>query len=160
MNELVFVEDIKIENMIYEFRGKFVMLDSDLSKLYCCKNGTKCIISAVKRNMNKFPDDFYFQITKEEFGYLKSHFVTSSWNNYGGIRKMPHVFTEEGVAMLASVLKTEVASRVSVNIMRAFIKMRKFITINNNFSERISNLETKYIEHDTKIDILFDKLSR
>ena len=159
MNKLMFVEDIKIENMIYEIRGKFVMLDSDLARLYGCKNGTKEINQAVKRNIDRFPDDFYFQLSEEEFEYLKSHFVTSSWNNYGGIRKIPHVFTEEGVAMLASVLKTEVASRVSVSIMRAFVKMRKIISLNNNYNDRISNLETKYIEHDSKIDTLFDKLS-
>ena len=159
MNELAFIEDIKIENMIYEIRGKFVMLDSDLAKLYNCTNGTKEVNQAVKRNIDRFPDDFYFQITKNEFDDLKSQNVTSSWNNYGGVRKLPHAFTEEGVAMLASVLKTEIASKVSVNIMRAFVKMKKIISINNDYIGRISNLETKYIEHDNKIDLILNKLS-
>ena len=114
MNEVVTKEDIKIENMIYEIRGKQVMLDSDLARLYECANGTKTINQAVKRNINRFPNDFYFQLEAEEFLNLKSQFGTSSWNNYGGIRKLPYVFTEQGVAMLATVLRTDVASEMSL----------------------------------------------
>ena len=127
MNEIT-NKDFIIENLIYEIRGKQVMLDSDLAKLYECKGGTKVINQAVNRNIERFPIDFYFQLTNEEFSNLKSRIVTSSSkNNYGGIRKLPYVFTEQGVAMLATVLRTSVASQMSVAIMRAFVAMRHYI---------------------------------
>ena len=151
------LEEIKIENIIYEVRGKQVMLDSDLAMLYGCKNGTKDINKAVKRNLDRFPEDFYFQISKNEFENLKFHFGTSSANNYGGIRKLPHVFTEQGVAMLATVLRTENASRVSVKIMRTFVAMRKFINENKDIFRRLTTVEYKLLEHDDQIDELFDK---
>ena len=153
------VKENKIENMIYEIRGMQVMLDSDLAKLYNCANGTKDINKSVKRNNERFPNDFYFQITKAEFDNLKFQNGTSSWNNYGGIRKLPYVFTEQGVAMLASVLRTKVASIVSVLIMRAFVQMRHYI---GNSEIRLCNVETKVIEHDKNIKLLqesFDKLT-
>ena len=140
MNELIVEEKINIESMIYEIRGKQVMFDSDLAKLYQCKNGTKAINQAVSRHLGRFPGDFYFQLTKIEFDNLKSQFGTSSLNNnYGGIRKLPYVFTEQGVAMLATVLRTEIASKVSIDIMRAFVTMRHYI--GNNL------LEQKYINN-------------
>lgn len=121
----------------------------DLARLYKCKNGTKVINQAVNRNIDRFPKDFYFQLTYNEYLNLKSQIVTSSYNNnYGGVRKLPYVFTEQGVAMLASVLRTDIASQISVNIMRAFVIMRHYIDINEY---RISNLETKIIEHDNDI---------
>ena len=147
-----------IENLIYEIRGVHVMLDSDLARLYKCKNGTKSINLAVNRNGVRFPMDFYFQLTKEEYNNLKFQIETSSLNkNYGGIRKNPYVFTEQGVAMLASVLKTEIASQMSVTIMRAFVAMKRYIG-NNEY--RLSNIETKIIDHDNSIKFLkeaFDK---
>ena len=85
MNEMIEKENVTIENMIYEVRGKQVMLDSDLAKLYGCKNGTKVINQALNRNIERFPKDFYFQLTKDEYKNLKSQFVTSSSNNYGGL---------------------------------------------------------------------------
>ena len=106
------------------------MIDSDLARLYGCVNGTKTINQAVKRNVDKFPDDFYFQLTKNEFFNLKSQVGTSSWNDYGGIRKLPYVFTEQGVAMLATIIKTKVATEMSITIMRAFVAMRKYISSN------------------------------
>ena len=106
MNKLFLKEEIKIENMIYEIRGKQVMLDSDLAFLYECKNGTKTINQAVNRHINKFPKRYMFQLTKEEYLNLKSQIGTSNINNYGGVRKLPNVFTEQGVAMLATILKT------------------------------------------------------
>ena len=127
MNELI-VKETKIENMIYEIRGKQVMLDSDLAKLYECKNGTKDINKAAKRNISRFPEDFYFQLTRTEVQSLRFQNGTSSHNkeNYhGGNRYLPYVFTEQGVSMLSSVLKTEKASGVSISIMRAFVAMRK-----------------------------------
>ena len=122
-------EELNIENMIYEIRGKQVMLDSDLAKLYQCKNGTKSINLAVNRNVKKFPNDFYFQLTNNETENLRFHFETSnSTTNYGGKRYNPYAFTEQGVAMLATILHTPVAAEVSVNIMRTFVKMRKIIS--------------------------------
>ena len=110
MNNTFIKDEVVIENYIYEIRGKQVMLDSDLARLYECVNGTKSINLAVNRNIERFPDDFYFQLTKEEYNNLKFQFETSrSSNNYGGVRKLPYVFTEQGVAMLATVLKTKVA---------------------------------------------------
>ena len=122
-------EELNIENMIYEIRGKQVMLDSDLAKLYQCKNGTKSINLAVNRNVKKFPNDFYSQLTNNETENLRFHFETSnSTTNYGGKRYNPYAFTEQGVAMLATILHTPVAAEVSVNIMRTFVKMRKIIS--------------------------------
>lgn len=123
MNEIKENEQIKIVEMIYEIRGKQVMLDRDLAKLYQCANGTKDINKAVKRNLERFPDDFYFRLTKEEDERLRFQNGTTNMS-----RSLPHVFTEQGVAMLSSVLKTEVASNVSVGIMRAFVAMKKYIS--------------------------------
>ena len=152
------------QNMIYEIRGQLVMLDSDLAKLYECVNGTKDINKAVNRNNVRFPNDFYFQLTEEEFINLKFHFGTSSLNNsHGGTRKLPYVFTEQGVAMLASVLKTEIASKISVGIMRTFVMMRKYISktlinsdaIINNHENRIKKLEETFNKLEVKKEHLF-----
>lgn len=148
---------IDIENMIYKIRGKQVMLDSDLARLYGCKNGTKSINLAVKRHINRFPGRYMFQLTKQEYENLKFQFETSSSSNYGGVRKLPYSFTEEGVAMLATILKTPIAEQVSIAIMDAFVMMRRYIS-NNDYSTRISNIETKLIDHDNKFDQIFDKL--
>ena len=144
-------EELNIENMIYEIRGKQVMLDSDLAKLYQCTNGTKTINQAVKRHINKFPERYMFQLSKIEYDNLKSQFGTSSLNNYGGVRKMPYAFTEQGVAMLATILKTSIADNVSMKIIDAFVYMRKYIS--NNL------IEQKYInkmvfDHDNEIKLL------
>ncbi len=156
MNNLI-KDEVNIENLIYEIRGVQVMLDSDLAKLYKCANGTKTINQAVKRNIEKFPKDFYFQLTNEEYLNSKSHFGTSSWNNYGGTRKMPYVFTEQGVAMLATIIKTNVAAKMSVAIMRAFVAMRKYIS-NNLLEQRyINNL---VIEHDSQIKLLQESFQK
>ena len=157
MNNVILNEKEKIENMIYEIRGKQVMLDSDLARLYECKGGTKVVNQAVNRNIKRFPEDFYFQLSKEEFYNLKSQFVTSSTNNnYGGIRKLPYVFTEQGVAMLASVLKTEVASEVSVRIMRAFVLMKKYISTNLIEQKYINEL---VVRDSKRIDLIEEALS-
>ena len=155
MNNITLTNQINIEDLIYEIRGKQVMLDSDLAKLYNCTNGTKEINQAVKRNIEKFPEDFYFMLTEQEYTNMKSQFVTSSLNSYGGRRNTPHVFTELGVAMLSSVLKTEIANKVSVNIIRAFVNMRKYIKTNLIEQTYINNL---VLEHDTKINKILDKL--
>ena len=158
MNNTIVKDEVNIENLIYEVRGKQVMLDSDLARLYGCANGTKTINQAVKRNVDKFPDDFYFQLTKNEFFNLKSQVGTSSWNDYGGIRKLPYVFTEQGVAMLATIIKTKVATEMSITIMRAFVAMRKYISSNLIEQKYINNM---VLEHDSQIKLLqstFNKL--
>jgi len=152
-------DDDSLNNLIYEIRGKQVMLDSDLGRLYQCSNGTKTINQAVKRHIDRFPEDFCFQLTWEEYENLKSRFVTSSLgNSYGGVRKLPYVFTEQGVAMLATTLRTEVASKMSIAIMRAFVAMRHLMAP--------TLLEQKYIntlvmeDHDKvkALEISFNKL--
>lgn len=160
MNSLLEREDVKIENMIYEIRGVEVMLDSDLARLYHCSNGTKDINKAVKRNINRFPQDFYFQLNKEEY-YEILRFQSGTLELEQGkySKYLPYVFTEQGVSMLASVLHTNLAEEVSIRIMRSFVKMRRYIG-NNEF--RLSNVESKIIEHDNSIKLLqesFDKLS-
>ena len=156
-------EVVNIKNKIYKIRGVEVMLDSDLAKLYKCTNGTKSINLAVNRNIEKFPEDFYFQLTKEEYNDLKFQIETSSWNDYGGIRKLPYVFTEQGVAMLATVLHTKVAAEVSVDIMRAFVLMRKTLNSLINYDKKfylienkLLNIDTKLIEYDSKLNEIFD----
>ena len=152
-------EELNIENMIYEIRGKQVMLDSDLSKLYQCKNGTKSINLAVNRNVKKFPNDFYFQLTNNETENLRFHFETSnSTTNYGGKRYNPYAFTEQGVAMLATILHTPVAAEVSVNIMRTFVKMRKIISSNLIEQKYINELVIKDNERINLLEESFLKL--
>ena len=163
MNEIS--EKLSIEKMIYEIRGKYVMLDSDLARIYECKNGTKVINQAVNRNIERFPIDFYFQLTEEEFQNLKSQFVTSSLNEnnnlkfqfqtsnskHGGIRKLPYAFTEQGVAMLATVIRTKIAAQTSVNIMRAFVAMRKYISSNLIEQKYINNIVLE--DHDKIVNL-------
>jgi len=164
-------EKINIKDLIYEIRGKEVMLDSDLAKLYGCNNGTKDINKAVKRNIERFPGNFYFQLSKQEaleisrfqFGTLNKNGDNRGYN----IKYKPYVFTEQGVAMLSSVLRTKDAARVSVNIMNAFVEMRKFINENKDLFKRIISIEnkTEYIEStllefDNNFKILFDKFDR
>ena len=152
-------EELNIENMIYEIRGKQVMLDSDLAKLYQCKNGTKSINLAVNRNVKKFPNDFYFQLTNNETENLRFHFETSnSTTNYGGKRYNPYAFTEQGIAMLATILHTPVAAEVSVNIMRTFVKMRKIISSNLIEQKYINELVIKDNERINLLEESFLKL--
>ena len=153
-------EILNIENKIYVIRGKEVMLDSDLAKLYECKNGTKTINQAISRHKDRFPNDFYFQVTNDEYEDLKSQIGTSSWNNYGGIRKLPHVFTEQGVAMLATVLKTNIASEISINIMHAFVKMRHYLIDNKDIYKSLNNLNLRLSDTEDKVDKLFSKFDK
>ena len=155
INDLIEKEDIKIENMIYEIRGKQVIFDSDLAELYKCKNGTKTINLAVKRHINRFPERFMFQLTDEESKlYLRFQFETS--NMKGGRRYNPYVFTEQGVAMLATVLRTPVAEEVSIRIMDAFVAMRKYISTNLIEQKYINDLVLK---DSKRIDLLEDAFS-
>ena len=160
MNTIV-DEYLKIEDMIYEIRGHQVMLDSDLAKLYQCKNGTKTINLAVKRHINRFPKRFMFQLTKDEYNNLRFQLETT--NNMS--RTLPYVFTEQGVAMLSAVLRTEVAEEVSIRIMDAFVSMRKYISTNLIEQKFINNMVLedheglKIIYNDIKnLQESFDKL--
>ena len=147
-------EELNIENMIYEIRGKQVMLDSDLAKLYECKNGTKDINKAVKRNIERFPNNFYFQITEEEM--KKLWFQSGTANKM--IRSLPYVFTEQGIAMLSSVLHTQIAISQSIRIMDAFVKMRKIISSNLIEQKYINELVIKDNERINLLEESFSKL--
>lgn len=148
MNEIIKSENI--ENRIYEIRGVQVILDLDLAKLYKCKNGTKDINKAVKRNIKRFPSDFYFQLTNEEKNILRFQFGTT---NSSKSRTNPHAFTEQGVAMLASVLHTEVAEEASIAIMRSFVKMRRYFVNNALNNNVLINHEDRIL----KLETIFDK---
>ena len=164
MNEIIVKDNIKIEDLIYEIRGKQVMLDSDLAMLYGCKNGTKSLNLAVKRHINRFPERFMFQLTKEEYSsiYSRFQFETLNKNNQKqglNIKYLPYVFTEQGVAMLSAILKTDVAEEISVKIMDAFVAMKKII--NNSLIEQ-KYINSLVLEHDNEIRLLqesFNKLS-
>ena len=165
MNEIAVTDEIKIEDMIYEIRGKYVMLDSDLGRVYECKNGTKTINQAVNRHLERFPSDFYFQLTEDEYSSLRSQVGTLK-NGRGEHKKyLPYVFTEQGVAMLATALRTKVASEMSVSIMRAFVKMRHYLlnTVGENkyIKDMLLKHDNELSEHGNSIRLLqesFDKL--
>ena len=152
-------EELNIENMIYEIRGKQVMLDSDLSKLYQCKNGTKEINQAVKNNPDKFPERYSFQLSDNEYNNLRSNFLTSSLESgYGGRRYNPRVFTEQGIAMLSTILKSKVAVETSIRIMDTFVKMRKIISSSLIEQKYINELVIKDNERINLLEESFSKL--
>lgn len=164
MNELLVKDEIKIENLIYEIRGKQVMLDSDLAKLYKCTNGTKTINLAVKRHINRFPERFMFQLKKEETLQIYPRFQTETLDNStnlrgSNIKYLPYVFTEQGVAMLATILRTSVAEQVSIEIMDAFVSMRKYISNNLIEQKYINNLVFKHDEDIKLLQQSFNALS-
>ena len=185
-NKLTITNDLTnedIKKLIYTIRGKQVMLDSDVAMLYHYE--TKKINQAVKRNIDRFPERFCFQLTEEEYLNLRSQFVTLNNNNInedysidcintkniysndnmgrGKHRKyLPYVFTEQGIAMLSGLLKNDIAVQVSIHIMDAFVEMRKFININNNLYEKVmtieKNMNKKFLENDKKFDMIFNQL--
>lgn len=128
-----------IQKKIYEIRGKQVMLDFDLALLYGVE--TKVLKQGVKRNIRRFPIDFMFELTQEEFNSLRSQIVTS--NKRGGIRYMPFAFTEQGVAMLSSILKSETAIEINISIIRAFVAVRQFLSVANNNNKEIEDLKQR-----------------
>ena len=151
-----------ILHMIYDIRGKQVMVDSDLAKLYQVE--TKVLNQAVRRNISRFPVEFMFQLNQVEYDNLKSQFVTSSFGSeHGGRRYPPFVFTEQGIAMLSAVLRSDVAIEVSIRIMNAFVEMRKFISNNSLLFEKLSILELKQLEFENttnqKFNLIFDQIS-
>jgi len=152
-----------IKNLIYVVRNQQVMIDSDLALLYQVETGN--LNKAMKRNQKRFPEDFCFQLTKQEYENLKFQSGSSSLNGngYGGRRYMPYVYTEQGISMLASVLRSEIAIDASIRIMRTFVEMRRFIANNALLFERISNVELKQLEYqkqtDEKLDQIFEYIS-
>ena len=148
-------KDVNIENLIYEIRGVQVMLDSDLAKLYKCANGTKDINKAVKRNIERFPENFMFQLTDEEYSRLR--FQTGTSNTKGGRRNNPYVFTEQGIAMLSSVLHSETAVTISIKIINAFIAMRKYISTNLIEQKYINDLVLEDHEKIKTLELSFTK---
>ena len=155
MNEVILKDNIDIENLIYEVRGVQVMLDSDLARLYECVNGTKDINKAVKRNIARFPESFMFRLTDEEYNALRFQIGTS--NIRGGRRYNPYVFTEQGVAMLSSVLHSEMAINMSIKIINAFVAMRKYVSTNLLEQKYIYNMVLE--DHD-KIRTLEDSFQK
>ncbi len=154
---MIEINEITIGSMIYTVRNRQVMLDSDLATLYQVE--TKVLNQAVKRNNARFPEKYRFQLAEEEYINLKSQFVTSSLKNeHGGRRKLPYVFTEQGIAMLSAILRSEVAIKVSINIMDAFVEMRKFLLNNSFMLERINAIEVKQLEYKKNSEEKFDKI--
>jgi len=156
-----------IQNLIFGVRGQKVMLDSDLARLY--EVGVKVLNQAVKRNIRRFPQDFMFQLTQDEWEHLRSQFVTAN-NNYSKVRFIPYVFTEQGVAMLAAVLNSQKAIDVNISIMRAFVQLRHFVLSQNTSNEQITelrkllmlhieNTDNKLSEHDESIKQIINILN-
>lgn len=140
----------RIENAIFMIRDEKVILDQDLAAMYGVE--TKVLVQAVKRNIDRFPDDFMFQLNNNEFENLRSQIVTSSW---GGRRTLPYVFTEQGVAMLSSVLRSKRAVLVNVEIMRTFVKLRRILATHVELARKLASLESKY---DKQFKLVFDAI--
>lgn len=145
----------EIRNLIYSIRGRQVMLDSDLASLYQVE--TKNLNKAVKRNIERFPVSFCFQLTEEEVENLRFQIGTSSLS-YGGRRYLPYVFTEQGVAMASAILRSDIAVKVSVEIMEAFVEMRKMLISNASLFHRLDNIELKQLQADQKFEEIFKAL--
>ena len=143
----------RIEQAILVIRGHRVMLSTDLAALYDVE--PKVLVQTVKRNIERFPDDFMFQLTRDEYRILKSQFVTSSWG--GARRALPYAFTEQGVAMLSSVLRSKRAVQVNVEIMRTFVRLRRILAENAGLARRLDDLEKKY---DVQFKVVFDAIRK
>ena len=154
MNNLI-EKDYKLENMIYEIRGKQVMLDSDLAELY--KVETKRINEAVKNNPMKFPERYSWILTDDEKDNLWSKFSTANLSNMSRVN--PRVFTEQGVYMLATILKSKVANDTTIRIMDSFVAMRHYLIENKDIYKTLNNINNKVIEHDDKLEYLFSRFS-
>ncbi len=149
MKDLISVE--LLEERIYVIRGHRVMLSMDLGELYGVE--PKVLMQAVKRNIERFPEDFMFMLSNQEFANLKSQIVTSSW---GGIRRAnPYAFTEQGVAMLSSVLRSKRAVQTNIAIMRAFVKVREMMAAHKDLAKRLDEMERKY---DVQFKVVFDAI--
>jgi phage regulator Rha-like protein len=158
LEEIVKFEDFDIKDMIFEIRGRQVMLSSDVAKLYLVE--TKRINEVIKRNINRFPESFCFQLIKEEYDSVCSRSQFATLNKSGNLRGynvkyLPFVLTEQGIMMLSGLLKSDIAVKVNIQIINAFVEMRKYLS-GNNVENRVSNIETKVIEYDNNFKILFD----
>ncbi len=151
MNEIIPIE--RVENKILFMREQKVMLSIDLASLYQVQH--KVFMQAVRRNMGRFPDDFMFQLNRQEWLNLKSQFVTSRW---GGLRKLPYAFTEQGVAMLSSVLHSKQAVQVNIVIIRAFVKLRQILSTHKDLAHKLEELEQKFETHDKQIISIFEAI--
>lgn len=147
---IAIISDDVVVNKIYEIRNLKVMLDSDLAELYGVE--TKVLNQAVKRNSDRFPEDFMFQLAEIEWQNLKSQSVTSSW---GGRRKLPYVFSEHGVLMLSSVLSSPQATQVNIQIVRVFTRLRKFMSDHNEYKLEMVDIRKKLTNHDKNIETIF-----
>ncbi|MDA1060959.1 MAG: ORF6N domain-containing protein [bacterium] len=143
-----------IENAILFIRGQKVLLDDNLAELYCVE--TKRLLESMKRNIERFPEDFVFQLTKEEWNSLRSQFATSK-KGRGGRRYMPFVFTEQGVAMLSSILRSKRAVSVNIEIMRAFVHLRRILSIHKDLEAKLTRLEKR---HDAQFKVVFDVIHK
>lgn len=152
----VVAETKDIKSLIYVVRGQQVMLDSDLAMIYQVE--TKVFNQAVSRNIERFPENFRFQLTKEEFDTLRSQIATS--DGRGGRRYRPYMFTEQGIAMLSGVLRSDVAVQASIRIMNTFVEMRRFIANHALLFEKVSDIELKQLEYQKNTDEKFDKVFR
>ena len=139
--------------MIHVIRGQRVMLDADLATLYGVQ--TKALNQAVSRNLDRFPDDFMFVLTRQEFAILKSQTVTSSW---GGRRTPPRAFTEQGVAMLSSVLRSKRAVQVNIEIVRAFVRLRKMLATHEDLARKLADVEKTLVKHDRQFEAVFEAI--
>ena len=159
--EIITYETENIRNLIYTIRGKQVILDSDVAMLYDTE--TRIINQTVKRNIERFPEKFGFQLTDKEFSILRSQFVIlkSKANSGKVMRKYnPYVFTEQGIVMLSGLLRSEIAIKVSINIIEAFVEMRKVIQNNKYLFNRVTKIENELLEHNQKFDTIFNELLR
>ncbi len=154
-NEIVPTE--RIESKILLIREQKVILDRDLAILYDV--ATRDLNKAVSRNLTRFPADFMFQITKQEFTNLKFQFGTSS-SGWGGTRKLPYAFTEQGIAMLSSVLRSERAVQVNIAVMRAFVKLREILSTHKELAQKLKELEYKIETHDEQITAIFEAINQ
>ena len=155
VQEIISIDDI--HSKIHTIRGVQVMLDSDLAQMYHVE--TRVLNQAVKRNQNRFPESFCFQLSSDEYELLKSQIVISSdSSSWGGVRKMPFVFTEHGVTMLSSVLRSDIAVAVGVRIVQEFVSMRRFLADNAMVFQRLDRIELKQLEADEKFAKIFKQL--
>jgi hypothetical protein len=145
----------QVEEKICVVRGQRVMLDSDLARVYQVE--TRVLNQAVNRNLARFPQDFAFRLTKDEFDSLKSQIVTSNTGR-GGRRKLPYVFTEHGAVMLASVLNSPTAVEASIVVVRAFVKMRSVLALHKDLAKRIDQLAKVAVKHENEFDVVFQLL--
>jgi ORF6N domain len=154
MTEEALIKSDDIRHYIYTIRDKQVMMDEDLASFYGIE--TKVLNQAVKRNHDRFPEEFMFQLTDNEYNSLRSQFVTS--NQRGGRRYLPYAFSEQGVAMLSAVLRSDEAVEISIQIIKAFVGMRRFFAANAQVFQRLDKLELKQLETDKKIDHVLDAI--